>query len=65
MAEDCKLSLTDEKIEILTVINTFNISARYDDYKNEFYNKCTKEYAKEQLEQIEVIRTWLKNLIQK
>ncbi|MDD2229195.1 MAG: HEPN domain-containing protein [Candidatus Cloacimonetes bacterium] len=29
----------------LDVITTFNISARYPDYKNRFYQSCTQEYT--------------------
>jgi len=63
LAEDCKIELDNEKINCLTVINTFNISARYDDYKNEFSKKCNKEYTQEQINKIEVIQEWLKSLI--
>jgi len=38
---DCKLQLTE--------ISTFNIAARYDDYKFKFYKKATHEYAKKWL----------------
>ena len=38
----------NRKLE-LAEISSFNLSARYDDYKRQFYNKATKEYAKEWL----------------
>jgi HEPN domain-containing protein len=42
---------TDEKnLEQLVEINTFNIKARYEDYKREFYKKATSGYAKEWIE---------------
>ena len=63
LAEECRIELNEEQIAYLTIINTFNISARYDDYKNEFSKKCTKEYTTEQINRIEVIREWLKALI--
>lgn len=45
LAEKCKIKLTKrEKIQ-LAEISTFNLSARYDDYKFKFYKKATKEYA--------------------
>lgn len=65
LCEDCKINIDDDKKDMLTVINTFNISARYDDYKNEFYNKCTIDYTKKQIKNIEVIRKWLLELIKK
>jgi len=42
LAEKSEIVLDEEKLK---VINTFNIAARYDDYKKEFYNKCTCEYT--------------------
>lgn len=53
----------DVPIEIrkkIQVINTFNISARYDDYKKSFDTKCTDEYTKKQVENIEEVKKWLK-----
>jgi HEPN domain-containing protein len=36
----------DEKTKLeLAEISTFNVSARYDDYKLEFYKKATREYS--------------------
>lgn len=55
-----KLSIPNSIYEKIKIINTFNISARYDDYKKAFYNKCTFEYTKIQLKNIEVVRRWLK-----
>lgn len=40
----------DEKTTTqLTEINSFNIRARYEDYKREFYKKATYEYTKKWL----------------
>jgi HEPN domain-containing protein len=54
----------DEKTgERLDIISGFNINARYDDYKDEFYRKATKKYAKDYIEVIKGIRLWLKKQI--
>ena len=60
IAKQCNLELDEKKTELFGIINTFNISARYEDYKKEFRNKCTEEYTGEQIKNIEEIRTWLK-----
>jgi len=39
------MELTDEFSDWLDTITSFNINARYDDYKKEFYNLCTREYT--------------------
>ena len=38
LAELCEIGLTDEYSDWLDVITSFNINARYDDYKKEFYD---------------------------
>lgn len=45
----------------LDTITTFNIEARYDDYKLSFYKKATKEYTKKWI----IICTSVANSIQK
>ena len=44
-------------------IAQFNISARYDDYKESFYKNCKDKYTSEQIENIEKVRIWLKELL--
>lgn len=63
LAEKCNLDLTNEQVEKLQIITQFNISARYDDYKETFNRKCTDEYTIEQIKNIEEVRTWLKSLL--
>ena len=63
LIEKIGLDITDEQENLLNTITKFNMSARYDDYKKEFYLKCTDDYTKEQIENIEEVRKWLKNLL--
>ena len=63
LAQKCDIELTDEQVEKLKIITQFNISARYEDYKNEFYNLCTEEYTSAQINNIEEVRAWLKQLL--
>lgn len=63
LAEKCNLELTDEQVEKLQIITQFNISARYDDYKESFYQKCTDKYTIIQVKNIEEVYTWLKSLL--
>lgn len=46
------LNLGDDVKDYFVVVNTFNIRARYDDYKKAFYKTCTKEYAEENMQKI-------------
>ena len=63
LAEKCDLELTDEQLERLQIITQFNISARYEDYKESFYQKCTDEYTAKQVKNIEEVYVWLKNML--
>lgn len=45
LAKIANLEITKEQEEELAVINTFNIRARYADYKFAFYKKATKVFA--------------------
>lgn len=55
LAEVAHLNLTEEQLDVLDIVNEFNIRARYPEYKLEFYKRCTKEYTKEHLESIKVL----------
>ena len=48
---------------LLALAEKFNISARYDDYKENFKQKCTDKYTSEQVKNIEEVRKWLKELL--
>ena len=54
---------TERQEDLLDIITKFNMNARYDDYKKEFYKKCTNEYTEEQIKNIEEVRKWLKDLL--
>ena len=60
LAEKVGLELTDERKKQFAIMTTFNIQARYPDYKKAFYEKCTQDYCREQIKHIEEVRTWLK-----
>lgn len=47
--------------EWLDAITTFNLNARYDDYKQSFYKLCTPEFSKAWIDKIEILRQWLIN----
>lgn len=63
LSQKANLEVPTEIREKIQIINTFNISARYDDYKRTFDEKCTDDYTSEQIKNIEEVRTWLKSLL--
>jgi len=55
------LTLTGEIKNWLDDISTFNMNARYDNYKQDFNKLCTKEYTDTWIERIKTLRQWLIN----
>jgi len=45
IAEKSGININDEYADWLDAISLFNINARYDDYKQEFYNQCTRDFV--------------------
>lgn len=60
LAVICELEFNDDISDKLDFISTFNIEARYDDYKKDFYKKCTIEFAEIWISNIKDIIRWLK-----
>ncbi|MFH1297002.1 MAG: HEPN domain-containing protein [Bacteroidota bacterium] len=56
-----KLKCSSEQLDMLDVITTFNISARYEDYKLEFYRRCTKDFTETWVNNIKELRQWIKS----
>lgn len=63
LAELIDLEISEEYADWLDKITSFNLNARYDDYKKEFYSTCTKEYAEKWIENIIIIRSWIKAML--
>ena len=60
LSQKANLEVPNNLREKIQIINTFNISARYDDYKKSFAEKCTNDYTAEQVENIKEVQKWLK-----
>lgn len=63
LAEKVQLNLTEDQEEKLDTITRFNINVRYEDYKREFYAKCTEAYTTEQIKNIEEVIEWIRELL--
>lgn len=63
LAELCETEPADEYSDWLDTITSFNINARYDDYKKEFYNLCTPEYTELWINRIKELREWIKTML--
>ena len=63
LAELSGLEIIEEHADWLFKITTFNINARYDDYKKEFYALCTANFTKEWIEKIKNLQQWIKQML--
>lgn len=65
LAETTNIKYSEEHLDLLADITTFNIKARYDDYKNQFYKIATEQYTKKYLLEAEQFILWSKKYFQK
>ena len=65
LAENSRFNLSDEQKVWFNTISSFNLRARYDDYKSAFYQMCTKEFTQEWSNHIKELRTWIKEQLAK
>jgi HEPN domain-containing protein len=65
IGEKAGLAFDSEKTVMVDTITRFNIRARYDSYKQEFYLLCTKEFTTEWMNNITTIQQWIKTALLK
>jgi HEPN domain-containing protein len=63
LAELGELEISEEYADWLFKITTFNLNARYDDYKKEFYTMCTVDFAESWIEKIKILQKWIKQML--
>ncbi|WP_045222263.1 HEPN domain-containing protein [Desulfonatronum thioautotrophicum] len=59
IAERLQLQLPPQFKDELQVITTWNLEARYQDYKDRFYRLCTHEYTTRKMSIVEELLRWL------
>jgi HEPN domain-containing protein len=59
LASKADLNLSSEQKDLLDEISAFNIQARYDDYKEEFKKKCTKDFAEQYIIRAKEFMVWI------
>jgi HEPN domain-containing protein len=60
LAQLTGLEFSEEYLDWLDAISTFNLNARYDSYKEAFYKKCTQDFTTEWIEKIKILQSWIK-----
>lgn len=63
LAELCEIELLKEYTDWLDTITSFNINARYNDYKKEFSNLCTRDYTSLWIDRIKELHKWIKKML--
>lgn len=59
VTERIGLELSENQKDFLLEVTTFNLKARYPDYKKRFYQKATKEFTEKYIQKIKEFRLWL------
>ena len=65
IANKASLLLSDDQKVILEELTTFNLRARYPDYKNRFQKKATRQFTENQISKVNGLRKWLLEKISK
>jgi len=60
LAKLSQIEFSNEHFVWLDTITTFNLNARYDSYKQAFYNKCTLDFTAKWVSNIKELRQWIK-----
>lgn len=60
LAKISGLEFSEEHLDWLDTISTFNMNVRYDSYKEAFYKKCTFEFTTEWIDKIKILQSWIK-----
>ena len=63
IADKAKLELSEEQKNFLDTLTSFNIKARYDDYKLKFHKICTKKFTIIYIGKIKKFRILIKKLL--
>jgi HEPN domain-containing protein len=63
LAELNEIGLSEEYSDWFDEITSFNLNARYDDYKREFNSLCTFDYTNLWIERIKTMRTWIMQML--
>lgn len=63
LIQNCNVEIQSEYLDWLDEITSFNINARYNDFKKEFYNKCTKSFTNEWIEKIKKLKAWINQML--
>jgi HEPN domain-containing protein len=56
---ETNLQFSSQQLDLLRVMNSWNLEGRYQDYKDKFYKSTTEEYTRTKIEDVNQLRLWL------
>ena len=59
------LKLEESQLDLIRVMNSWNLEGRYQDYKDKFFRSTTASYTHTKMEQVENLKIWLLSEMQK
>lgn len=59
-----ELNLASDQLDLLRVMNSWNLEGRYQDYKDKFFKSTTQAYTEEKLKNVDHLRLWLLSELQ-
>ncbi|HLF63378.1 MAG TPA: HEPN domain-containing protein [Saprospiraceae bacterium] len=62
--DQTELDLSTEETDVLQGMNQYNITGRYQDYKDKAYQRVTQHYANEKIQECKVLRDTLLRKLQ-
>lgn len=60
-----ELKISTDNLDLIRVMNSWNLEGRYQDYKDKFYKETSGEYTREKLNQVKELKKWLQSELQK
>jgi HEPN domain-containing protein len=63
LLEQSNVTLDEETITFLTLMNDFQVEEYYPDYTHSIYKRCTEEYTREQLNKAEEVKQCLLKML--
>ncbi len=59
LAKKANIEMTEEMLDQLAEYMEFHIEARYPDEKKDFYKKCTEEFTRKKIAEMDKVYKWL------
>ncbi len=61
---ETELELSADQLDLIRVMNSWNLEGRYQDYKDKFYKNTTEAYTRAKIIQVDSLRIWLQSKMQ-